>query len=177
MPTDVLFCCFQELLRDIDEEDQPRGDGTARLRGFNASVRPNQYSVVMEGAAETLPALPTSSASAEAFDRLALQALTCRVEAMLTGDQGPPRPSGEGPVTFTASRKVVQDIVKTTETFYDSAPGLQGRRRYINIQRAEWGTTPHAGSGGVETPTIKVCGPARTRVPSRFFCPHSTHHA
>ena len=39
---------------------------------------------------------------------------------------------------------------------YDSAPGLQGRRRYINIQRAEWGTTPHAGSGGVETPTIKV---------------------
>ena len=26
-----------------------------------------------------------------------------------------------------------------------SAPGLQGRRRYTNIQRAEWGTTPHSG--------------------------------
>ena len=38
-----------------------------------------------------------------------------------------------------------------------SAPGLQGRRRYINIRRAEWGTTPYAGSGGVEAPTHKVC--------------------
>ena len=38
---------------------------------------------------------------------------------------------------------------------FHSAPGLQGRRRYINIQRqrSEWGTTPRAGSGGVETPT------------------------
>ena len=38
-------------------------------------------------------------------------------------------------------------------------PGLPGRRRYINIQRAERDTTPHAGSGGVEIPTIKVRGP------------------
>ena len=37
--------------------------------------------------------------------------------------------------------------------FTGSAPGLQGRRRYINIQRTEWGTTPRAGSGGVETLT------------------------
>ena len=63
---------------------------------------------------------------------------------------------------------------------HDSAPGLQGRRRYINIQRAEWGTTPHAGSGGVETPTIKVRGPLE-HVPSfSFSCsslPYVPSHA
>ena len=77
----------------------------------------------------------------------------------------------------TSFRSVIGLDLIRIDICYDSAPGLQGRRRYINIQRAEWGTTPHAGSGGVETLTIKVCGPARTRVPSRFFCPHSTHHA
>ena len=34
-----------------------------------------------------------------------------------------------------------------------SAPGLQGRRRYISIQRPEWGTTPLRALVGVETPT------------------------
>ena len=56
------------------------------------------------------------------------------------------------------------DLIRT-DICYDSAPGLQGRRCYISIQRAEWGTTPHAGSGGVETPTIKVRGPLE-HVPS-----------
>ena len=34
-----------------------------------------------------------------------------------------------------------------------SAPGFQGRRRYISIQRPEWGTTPLRALVGVETPT------------------------
>ena len=53
--------------------------------------------------------------------------------------------------------------------------GWAGPTRDINIQRAEWGTTPHAGSGGVETPTIKVRGPLE-HVPSLLLCfspPHA----
>ena len=56
----------------------------------------------------------------------------------------------------TSFRSVIGLDLIRIDICYDSAPGLQGRRRYINIQRAEWGTTPHAGSGGVETPTVKV---------------------
>ena len=58
---------------------------------------------------------------------------------------------------------------------YDSAPGLQGRRRYINIQRTEWGTTPHAGSGGVETPTVKVERSLLEHVASRALAASPTH--
>ena len=47
----------------------------------------------------------------------------------------------------------VGHVLPRMEFSRKSAQGLQGRRRYTNIQRAEWGTTPYAGSGGVETPT------------------------
>jgi len=63
------------------------------------------------------------------------------------------------------------DCLRQSAVYDDSAPGLQGRRRYTSIQRAEWGTTPHAGSGGVETPTSKVRGPARTPRPLFRFSP------
>ena len=65
----------------------------------------------------------------------------------------------------TSFRSVIGLDLIRIDICYDSAPGLQGRRRYINIRRAQWGTTPHAGSGGVETPTTKVRGPARTPCP------------
>ena len=71
----------------------------------------------------------------------------------------------------TSFRSVIGLDLIRIDICYDSAPGLQGRRRYINIQRAEWGTTPHAGSGGVETPTIKVRGPARTPFPLSLLLP------
>ena len=37
-----------------------------------------------------------------------------------------------------------------------AAPGLQGRRRDTNIQRAARVTTSRGSSGGVETPSFKV---------------------
>ena len=65
------------------------------------------------------------------------------------------------------------DAAGACRTMATTAPQASRGGGAIQISNApEWGTTPQAGSGGVETPTIEVRRPARTRALSSALLLH-----